>query len=67
MAVFPGPVVDHVQQSHQGQAALEAHMLVQNKAMDMQASASAALLIAAAGYLPLVCSGQVGAQVKALA
>lgn len=46
MAVSPGPVVDHVLQSHQGHAAL---------------------LIAAAGFPLLASSGQVGAQVNALA
>ena len=51
MNVSPALLVDRVLQSRQGQTAQEAQMLVMKKAMDMQESASAALLNAVAGDL----------------
>jgi len=67
MDVSPALLVDRVLQTRQGQTAQEAQMLVMKKAMDMQESASAALLNAVAGNLPLAGSGPVGTLVNTLA
>lgn len=66
MNVSPALLVDRVLQSRQGQAAQEAQMLVMKKAMDMQESASAALLNAVAGDLPLASGGALGTQLNTL-
>jgi hypothetical protein len=66
MAVSPALIIDRVLQSRQGQTAQEAQILVLKKSMDLQESASAALLNAVAGSLPLASSGAVGTQVNAL-
>jgi len=67
MDVSPALLVDRVVQTRQGQSAQEAQMLVMKKAMDMQESASVALLNAVAGNLPLAGSGSVGTQVNTMA
>ncbi|MBW8470380.1 MAG: YjfB family protein [Thiobacillus sp.] len=67
MDVSPALLMDRVLQTRQGQTAQEAQILVMKKAMDMQESASAALLNAVAGDLPLVSGGSVGTQVNTLA
>lgn len=66
MAVSPALIVDRVLQSRQGQTAQEAQILVLKKSMDLQESASAALLNAVAGNLPLASGGAVGTQVNTL-
>lgn len=66
MNVSPALLVDRVLQSRQGQAAQEAQMLVMKKAMDMQESASAALLNAVARDLPLASGGALGTQLNTL-
>ena len=67
MDVSPALLMDRVLQTRQGQTAQEAQILVMKKAMDMQESASAALLNAVAGNLPLAGSGSVGTQVNTMA
>ena len=67
MDVSPALLVDRVLQTRQDQTAQEAQILVMKKAMDMQESASAALLNAVAGNLPLGGSGPVGTQVNTMA
>ena len=66
MDVSPALLMDRVLQTRQGQTAQEAQILVMKKAMDMQESASAALLNAVAGDLPLASGGSVGTQVNTL-
>ncbi|EWS57590.1 hypothetical protein Y695_04800 [Hydrogenophaga sp. T4] len=66
MDVSPALLMDRVLQTRQGQTAQEAQILVMKKAMDMQESASAALLNAVAGDLPLANGGSVGTQVNTL-
>lgn len=66
MDVSPALLVDRVVQTQQGQTTQEAQILVMKKAMDMQESASAALLNAVAGDLPLASGGAVGTQVNTL-
>lgn len=66
MGVSPALLMDRVLQTRQGQTAQEAQILVMKKAMDMQESASAALLNAVAGDLPLASGGSVGTQVNTL-
>lgn len=66
MAVSPALIVDRVLQSRQGQTAQEAQILVLKKSMDLQESASAALLNAVAGNLPLASDGALGTQVNTL-
>jgi hypothetical protein len=67
MNVSPALLVDRVLQMGNSQTAQEAQILVMKKAMDMQESASAALLNAVAGDLPLASGGSVGTQVNTLA
>ena len=67
MDVSPALLMDRVLQTRQGQTAQEAQIFVMNKAMDMQESASAALLNAVAGDLSLASGGAVGTQVNTLA
>lgn len=66
MDVSPALLVDRVVQTQQGQTTQEAQIRVMKKAMDMQESASAALLNAVAGDLPLATGGPVGTQVNTL-
>ena len=66
MNVSPALMADRVLQSRQDQTAQEAQIFVMKKAMDMQASASATLLNAVAGNLPLASGGSVGTQVNTL-
>ena len=66
MDVSPALLMDRVLQTRQDQTAQEAQILVMKKAMDMQESASAALLNAVAGDLPLANGGSVGTQVNTL-
>lgn len=66
MNVSPALLIDRVLQSRQGQTAQEAQMFVMKKAMDMQESASAALLNAVAGDLPLASGGALGTQINTL-
>ena len=66
MNVSPALMADRVLQSRQDQTAQEAQIFVMKKAMDMQASASATLLNAVAGNLPLASGGPVGTQVNTL-
>ena len=67
MDVSPALLMDRVLQTRQDQTAQEAQILVMKKAMDMQELASAALLNAVAGDLPLANGGSVGTQVNTLA
>jgi len=67
MNVSPALLVDRVVQMSNSQTMQEAQILVMKKAMDMQESASAALLNAVAGDLPLASGGAVGTQVNTLA
>ena len=69
MDVSPSPalLVDRVLQMGNSQTSQEAQINVLKKAMDMQESASAALLNAVAGNLPLASDGSVGTQVNTLA
>ncbi|MDO9290433.1 MAG: YjfB family protein [Hydrogenophaga sp.] len=66
MDVSPALLMDRVLQTHNSQTTQEAQILVMKKAMDMQESASAALLNAVAGDLPLASGGAVGTQVNTL-
>jgi len=66
MDVSPALLVDRVLQTQQGQTTQEAQIRVLKKAMDLQESASAALLNFVAGQLPLATEGSVGTQVNAL-
>jgi hypothetical protein len=67
MNVSSALLADRVLQSRQGQTAQQAQLLVMKKAMDMQQSASAALLSAVAGDLPLAKGGALGTQLNTLA
>ena len=66
MNVSPALLVDRVLQIQQGQTAQDVQISVLKKAMDMQESASAALLNAVAGSQPLASSGPLGTQVNTL-
>ncbi|PKO27393.1 MAG: hypothetical protein CVU36_20205 [Betaproteobacteria bacterium HGW-Betaproteobacteria-9] len=66
MDVSPALLVDRVLQTRNTQTTQEVQINVLKKAMDMQESASAALLNAVAGNLPLAGSGSVGAQVNTM-
>ena len=66
MDVSTALLMDRVLQTRQGQTTQEAQILVMNKAMDMQESASAALLNAVAGDFPLANGGSMGTQVNTL-
>ncbi|MBE0590164.1 putative motility protein [Hydrogenophaga sp. SL48] len=67
MDVSPALLVDRVLQTRNSQTTQEVQINVLKKAMDMQESASAALLNAVAGNLPLAGSGSVGTQVNTMA
>ncbi|HAX19574.1 MAG TPA: putative motility protein [Hydrogenophaga sp.] len=66
MNVSPALLMDRVIQMGNSQTTQEAQILVMKKAMDMHESASAALLNAVAGDLPLANGGSVGTQVNTL-
>lgn len=66
MNISPALVVDRVLQTRNNQTSQDAQINLLKKAMDMQESASAALLNAVAGDLPLASSGSVGTQVNTL-
>jgi len=66
MEVSPAALVDGVVQSRQDQVAQQVQISVMKQAMDLQASASAALLNAVASPLPLATEGPVGTQINAL-
>ena len=63
MDVSPALLVDRVLQTRNSQTTQDVQINVLKKAMDMQESASAALLNAVPGNLPLGGSGPVGTQV----
>ena len=67
MDVSPALLVDRVLQTRNSQTTQDVQINVLKKAMDMQESASAALLNAVAGNLPLAGSGSVGTQVNTMA
>ena len=67
MDVSPALLVDRVLQTRNSQTTQEVQINVLQKAMDMQESASAALLNGVAGNLPLAGSGSVGTQVNTMA
>ncbi|WP_439113799.1 YjfB family protein [Hydrogenophaga sp.] len=66
MDVSPALLVDRVLQTRNNQTTQDVQISVLKKAMDMQESASAALLNAVAGNLPLANGGAVGTQVNTL-
>jgi Putative motility protein len=66
MSVSPALVVDRVVQTRQGAAEQQVQIEVLKKAMNMQESASAALLNSVAGNLSLAGSGLVGTQVNTM-
>lgn len=66
MDVSPALLVDRVVQTRQGATEQQVQIRVLKKAMDMQESASAALLNSVAGNLPLAGSGSVGTQVNTM-
>lgn len=66
MNISPALVVDRVLQTRNHQTSQDAQINLLKKAMDMQESASAALLNAVAGDLPLASGGSVGTQVNTL-
>jgi hypothetical protein len=67
MDVSPALLVDRVVQTKNSQTTQSVQISVLKKAMDMQASASQALLNGVAGNLPLASSGSVGTQVNTMA
>jgi hypothetical protein len=64
--ISPALLVDRVLQTRNNQTTQEAQIGLLKKAMDMQASASQALLNAVAGDLPLASDGSLGTQVNTL-
>ena len=66
MDVSPALLVDRVVQTRNAQSTQEVQIKVLKKAMDMQESASMALLNGVAGNLPLASSGSVGTQVNTM-
>jgi hypothetical protein len=67
MDVSPALFVDRVLQTRNSQTTQDVQINELKKVMDMQESASAALLNAVAGNLPLGGSGPVGTQVNTMA
>lgn len=67
MTVSPALLVDRVLQTQQDQTVQAAQMGVLKTALALQASASAALLQAVAGPLPLATGGTLGTQLNTLA
>lgn len=66
MDVSPALLVDRVVQSRNSQTAQGVQIHVLKKAMDMQESASMALLNGVTGSLPLASGGSVGTQLNTL-
>lgn len=66
MDVSPALLVDRVVQTKNAQSTQDVQITVLKKAMDMQESASMALLNGVAGNLPLAASGAVGTQLNAM-
>ena len=66
MSVSPTLLVDRVVQTRQDATEQQVQIEVLKKAMNMQESATAALLNSVAGNLPLAGSGSVGTQVNTL-
>jgi hypothetical protein len=66
MNISPALLVDRVLQTRNHQTSQEAQINLLKKGMDMQASASQALLNAVAGDLPLASDGSLGTQVNTL-
>jgi hypothetical protein len=66
MNVSPALLMDRVIQMGNSQTAQDVQINVLKKAMDMQESASATLLNAVAGNLPLANGGPVGTQINTL-
>lgn len=66
MDVSPELLVDRVLQVEQGQSSQAVQLAVLKKAMNMQESASLALISAATGDLPLAAGGSLGTQVNTL-
>jgi hypothetical protein len=64
--ISPALLVDRVLQTRHNQTSQDAQINLLKKAMDMQESASAALLNAVAGGLPLASDGSLGTQVNTL-
>jgi hypothetical protein len=67
MDVSPALLVDRVIQTRNSQTTQGVQLSVLKKAMDMQASASQALLNGVVGTLPLTSSGPLGTQVNTMA
>ncbi|WP_310565925.1 YjfB family protein [Hydrogenophaga sp.] len=67
MDVSPVLLVDRVAQLQQNQTAQDAQISVLKQAMDLQETASAALLNAVVAPLPLASDGPVGTQVNVMA
>lgn len=66
MDVSPAALVDAVVQTRSDQVDQQVQIRVMKKAMDAQASTTAALLHSVAGSLPLATEGVLGTQVNAL-
>ena len=64
--VSPALLVDRVAQLQQNQTAQDAQLSVLKQAMDLQETASAALLNAVGAPLPLASDGPVGTQVNVM-
>ncbi|MDP2261562.1 MAG: YjfB family protein [Hydrogenophaga sp.] len=64
--ISPALLVESMVQTRQEQTAQEVQLFVLKKAMDMQATASAALLNAVAGDLLLASGGAVGTRLNTL-
>lgn len=64
--ISPALLVDRVLQTRNNQTTQDAQIGLLKKAMDMQASASQALLNAVTGDLPLASDGSLGTQVNTL-
>ncbi len=66
MSVSPALLVDRVLQTRNNQTSQDAQIGLLKKAMELQESASQALLNAAAGDLPLASDGSLGTQVNTM-
>lgn len=66
MDVSPALLVDRVVQTRNNQTTQEVQIAVLKKAMDMQESASQALLSGVTGDLPLASGGTVGTRVNVM-
>jgi hypothetical protein len=66
MNISPALLVDRVLQTQHSQSAQDAQINLLKKAMEVQQTASMALLNAVAGDLPLASDGSLGTQVNTL-